>query len=228
LDNPHISKEAVEEIAQDMTRVAYLQEIMAEDIDEAPGAIFKRKDIDEGRRNKVPELSRVVVGVDPSGSSSGNEAGILVAGEARGEYYILGDYSLQTSPHGWASESVRGYNIHQANVIVAENNFGGEMVEEVILNADPKVPVKLVTASRGKQIRAEPIGVLYEKGKVHHVGVFDELESEMTIWEPGDPSPNRMDALVWALTELSGGAGLSNWESVQGLGRVEEYTSPWA
>lgn len=201
-DNPKISKKALVDITKDMTSQAHRMEILAEDETEAPGALWTRKIIDDGRLLKTPDLSRVVVGVDPSTTSGGDEAGIIVAGSYAGEGYILADESLQGSPLVWATAAVTAYHKHKADRIIAEANQGGEMVALTIEQVDPTVPVELVHASRGKQTRAEPIAAQYEQGRVHHVGKFEALEDEMCLWIPGDASPNRMDALVWALTEL--------------------------
>jgi len=132
----------------------------------------------------------------------GNEAGIIVAGKNGDDGYILSDDSVQGSPLTWATAAVTAYYKYKADRIIAESNQGGEMVAQVIGQVDPKVPVTLVHASRGKQTRAEPIAAQYEQGRVHHVGVFKLLEDELCLWLPGDSSPNRLDALVWALTEL--------------------------
>lgn len=201
-DNPYISKDALLEITQDMTALSYRMEIMAEDVDEAPGALWKRGDIDAHRLVKAPDLSRLVVGVDPSATSAGDEAGIIVAGTRDDEGYVLTDESVQGSPLVWATKAVTAYHKFKADRIIAEANNGGEMVALTIAQVDATVPVVLVNASRGKQTRAEPIAAQYEQGRVHHVGVFEALEDEMCLWIPGDASPNRMDALVWALTEL--------------------------
>jgi phage terminase large subunit-like protein len=201
--NPHISEEALAEIAQDMTSLAYRQEILAEDIDEAPGAQWTRKIIEDYRVRIAPQLERVVVGVDPSATTTGDEAGIIVAGKAGENYYILADRSIQGSPDTWARAVVDAYHDSEADNIIAEKNQGGEMVTLTIKTVDNSVPVKLVHASRGKQVRAEPISALYEQGRVHHVGGFPKLEDELCLWMPGDKSPNRLDALVWAMTELS-------------------------
>jgi len=206
-DNPFISKDALEEITVDMTALAYRQEIMAEDVDEAPGALWTRGTIEQARVVNYPELDYVVVGVDPSATSGGDEAGIIVAGRADQSYYIIGDHTIQGSPLTWAGKAIDAFMLNKANIIVAESNQGGEMVTQTIHNIDRDVPVKLVFASRGKATRAEPISALYERGLVHHVGQFYALEDEMCMWVPGDRSPNRMDALVWALTELSRGHG---------------------
>ena len=201
-DNPHISKEALGEITKDMTSVAYRQEIMAEDVDEAPGALWTRALIENARILKAPELDRIIVGVDPSTTSTGDEAGIVIDGCKANMLYLLDDKTIQGSPHEWATAAVRAYHQWQANKIVAEKNNGGEMVKQVIHEVDKNVPVELVWASRGKATRAEPIAAIYEDGRAFHVGKFDALEDEMALWTPGDPSPNRLDAHVWAATDL--------------------------
>ncbi len=201
-DNPHLSREALADITGDMTSLAYRMEIMAEDVDEAPGALWTRKDIESARAYKAPEMSSVVVGVDPSATSTGDEAGIVTVGMSGEDIYTLSDDSLQGSPLQWATMAVTAYHKYRANRIVAESNNGGEMVASTIAQVDSSVPVQLVHASRGKATRAEPVAAVYEQGRGHHVGVFPALEDEMCLWIPGDPSPNRMDALVWAATEL--------------------------
>jgi phage terminase large subunit-like protein len=179
------------------------QELYAEVLDDNPGALWKRDNLDALRVLKSPELVRVVVAIDPSATSGGDEAGIIVAGVAKdGQGYVLDDMSLQASPHAWASAAIVGYNKHQADRIVAETNNGGEMVGLTLATIDQTIPYTPVHASRGKQTRAEPIAALYEQGKVHHVGTFGSLEDELCEWVPGAASPNRLDALVWALTEL--------------------------
>ncbi len=203
-DNPFISRVALAEIAQDMTPLAYRQEIMAEDIDDNPSALWKREWIDHVLQ--APDLARVLVGVDPPGSKHGAECGIVTGGmairdgEKRG--YVLADDSLQGTPNEWGRVVVTAYHRHEAGLVVAEANYGGEMVEHTINTIDPSVPVKLVHASRGKQVRAEPVSVIYSQGRCSHVGGFAHLEDELCQWEPGQPSPNRLDALVWIFTEL--------------------------
>jgi phage terminase large subunit-like protein len=129
-----------------------------------------------------------------------------VAGKIDEDGYVLADESLQGSPLTWAKAAVTAYHKFKADRIVAESNQGGEMVSQVISQVDPKVPVTLVHATRGKAVRAEPIAAMYEKGKCHHVGHFPFLEDELCLWIPGDKSPNRLDALVWAFTDLLLGA----------------------
>lgn len=206
MDNPHINVDALEEITQDMTALAYEQEILALDKDEAPGALWKHAMLDDLRVSEFPELKRIVVGVDPTGSIT-NECGIVVAGLAvNGHAYVLADDSLVGSPDTWAKQVIAAYNTHKADRILGEKNYGGDMVEATIRNAAPgkTISYKNVNASRGKALRAEPIAAQYERGLVHHVGNFGVMEDEMCGWIPnsGMPSPNRMDALVWALTEL--------------------------
>lgn len=203
MDNPHISREALDEISSDMTALAYRMEILAEDIDEAPGALWTRKTLDENRVRVSPQqLAKVVVAVDPSVSTNGDAAGIIVAGKLGEHGYVLEDCTVQGSPLVWARAAVDAYHRHKANLIVAEKNQGGEMVELTIRQADKDVPIRLVHAARGKIVRAEPVAAKYEKGLVHHVGSFPLLEDELCLYLPGDPSPNRLDALVWAMTDL--------------------------
>jgi len=205
-DNPHISEEALEDITQDMTRLAYQQEILAEDIDEVPGALWTASIIDNYRVTKHPPLIGVIVGVDPPGGAT--ECGIVTAGRGKDtHYYVTGDNSLRASPDMWSETAINAYDNDKADRLVGEVNFGGDMVENIIKQTskalNKAVNYQNVRASRGKAIRAEPIAAMYEQGRVHHVGEFPLLEEEMCSWVPGDrKSPNRLDALVWALTEL--------------------------
>lgn len=201
-DNPHISQVALAEITQDMTHLAYRQEILAEDLDAAPGALWTREILDVGRVTETPDFERVVVAIDPSATAYGDEAGIIVAGKAGDDFYPLADCSVQGSPLVWATAAVTAYHLYHADRIVAEVNNGGEMVELTLRMVDANIPYKAVSASRGKQVRAEPIAAIYEQGRGHHVGAFGALEDELCQWTPGDASPNRLDALVWAGTEL--------------------------
>jgi phage terminase large subunit-like protein len=205
-DNPHISQDALTDIVQDMTYLAYRQEILAEDIKDAPGALWKRAWLDAARVLQTPDLARIVVAVDPSATAGGDECGIVVAGMARvgkdTHLYVLDDVSLQASPAQWGAAVVAAFNKWHADSIIAEANNGGEMVTLTIQQTQRSARVKLVHASRGKATRAEPISAAYEQGRGHHVGVFARLEGELCQWQPGDASPNRLDALVWAATEL--------------------------
>lgn len=222
-ENPHISTDALADISKDMTALAIRQEINAEDIDEAPGALWRRRKtligtqwvlgIEENRVFKTPELIRVAVGVDPSGSSTGDACGIIGAGiDRQKHHYTLEDNSIQGSPDTWAKEACKTYHKLKADVLVAEKNYGGEMVEKVIRDTDPSVNVKLVNASRGKAVRAEPVSALTERGQDHMVGEFPALEDELCLWTQGDKSPNRLDAKVWADTELSEGGAIVTTE----------------
>lgn len=199
--NPYVSEEALAEITGDMTRLSYTKEILAEDSDETPGALWTQALIDAHRwEGPLPEFVRIVIGLDP-----GHDAGIIAAGRtADGRALVLEDLSISGDPDTWAQQGVGGYHKYHADALVPERNHGGEMVETTIKHVDATVNVKTVWASHGKYARAEPVSVLYPKHRVYHVGVFSELEAEMCHYVPnrGLPSPNRYDALVWALTEL--------------------------
>lgn len=192
------------------------QELDAEILDDIPGAMWSRSDIDDTRVFEVPEdLIKVIVAVDPATSNEegSDENGIVVVGLARDKDgyargYVLEDASLRGSPEEWAKRAVLMYRKWSADKIVAEKNQGGEMVASVIRAVDRSIVPKLVHASRGKVIRAEPISALYEQHRIHHVGRFDLLEDQMCTFSVdnirghGMGSPDRVDALVWGLTEL--------------------------
>jgi len=208
-ENPYISHDALDELSLDMTALAYRQEILAEDIEESPGALWTRKLIDETKVSVHPDLARIAVGVDPTGSVS-NECGIVVAGVGTdGQGYIIDDKSLLGTPGEWAEAVLTAYCHNKADIIVGEVNYGGDMVEATIMQAAKIQNVvcryKNVRASRGKAVRAEPVVAQYEHSRIHHVGSFPDLEDEMVMWVPGQSrySPNRLDALVWAITELN-------------------------
>ncbi len=221
-DNPYLSKQALADISMDMTASAIRQEIMAEDSDEVPGALWKHEWIDKTRvrPDEVPELERVVVGVDPSGSGT-NEAGIVVAGGGRApkgwkddglqHAYVMADASLLApTPRAWAQAAVNQYWEHRADRLYGERNFGGDMVESTIRQVETgnAVSYKDANATRGKTVRAEPVAAACENGRVHHVGMFEQLETEMCTYLPGDKSPNRLDAMVWAVLPLIEGEGV--------------------
>jgi len=189
------------------------QELNAEILDDTPGALWDREMIEKANAKRtIPDMKRVVVAVDPSGTrgedqDDGDAIGIVVAGKGiDGRAYVLSDRTCKLSPNGWARRAVDAYRAFEADRIVAETNYGGAMVESTIRTADAKVPYSEVHASRGKVVRAEPVSALYEQGRVTHVQPFDELEDEMCQMTrdgfTGEGSPNRVDALVWALTEL--------------------------
>lgn len=192
------------------------QELEGEILSDVPGALWNRDQIDAERLREVPEnLERVLVAVDPaiSNNEGSDEHGIVVVGFGRdkdgyGRGYVLEDGSLRGTPEDWARRAVSLYRSWDADKIVAEKNQGGQMVESTIKAVDRSVPVKLVHASRGKVVRAEPISALYEQGRVHHVGKFDLLEDQMCMFSIdnirniSNGSPDRVDALVWGLTEV--------------------------
>lgn len=187
------------------------QEINAEILDDLPGALWTRKMFDDHRRKDRPEMRRVVVAVDPSGTGGedddGDSIGIVVAGLGMdGHGYVLADRTCKLSPDGWGRRAVQAYNEFKADRIIAERNFGGAMVEHVIRTRDKNVSYKEVTASRGKVVRSEPVAALYEQGRISHIGAFPELEDQCCLIGPdgfiGEGSPDRADALVWAMTEL--------------------------
>lgn len=186
----------------DLIGLASFIEECQNEVEEREGALWTREIINGTRVGIAPTMKRIVVGVDPPGGRT--ECGIVIGGVGHDNHgYVLADYSLKGKPEVWANRVVRAYHDHEADRIVAEKNFGGDMVESTIKALDSKVPVLVVTASRGKVVRAEPVSALYTDGRIHHVGTFPQLETEMTSWVPGDAeSPNRMDALVWAITEL--------------------------
>ena len=170
--------------------------------------------INRDRVATAPELQRIVVSVDPSGTKGdggGDDIGIVVAGlGVDGRAYILQDATCQMSPERWGRRAVELYYRHKADRIIGERNYGGDMVRFTVSTADKNAAFKEVVATRGKVVRAEPISALYEQGKVSHVGEFPDLEDQMLNFTPGgyvgDGSPDRADALVWALTELMLGA----------------------
>lgn len=181
------------------------QEIDAEILDDNPNALWSRGNIEDNKVTKHPALRRIVVAIDPAATDNdtSNETGIIVAGlGVDGQGYILDDLTIKDSPHGWGKQAVTGYYKHRADRIIGEVNNGGDMIEYVIKSVDGTVPFKKVHASRGKITRAEPVAALYEQNKIHHVGNFPLLEDQLCEWEPGQESPDRMDALVWAITEL--------------------------
>lgn len=192
------------------------QELNAEILEDNPDALWQRNAIEAHRVSSFPNLVRIVVGVDPAVTSSrgSDDTGIVVAGiDAQRHAYVLGDYSCHTTPKEWALEAVSAFHKHNADRLVGEVNNGGELVETTIRTIQPDIPYKAVHASRGKQVRAEPISSLYEQGRVHHVGCFPALEDQMCEWIPGSgKSPDRVDALVWALTELFGGSGANDFD----------------
>lgn len=186
------------------------QELGGELIEDAEGALWTRDGLEACRVRAAPQMARVVIGVDPPATRGGDACGIAavgLCGEGRG--WVLADESVSgQSPEGWARAVAAAAARWQADRVIAEKNNGGDMVESVLRAADVAIPVRLVHASRGKVPRAEPVAALYEKGRVHHVGAFPALEDELCglivggAYEGPGRSPDRADALVWALNEL--------------------------
>lgn len=189
------------------------QELEAHILDDTPGALWTQALIEGTRKKLAPQMKRIVVAIDPSvGDPDDNddekaiaECGIVVAGLGVDNHgYVLDDLSERLSPDAWARKAVGAYHKHKASRIVAEVNNGGKLVELTVRTVDANAAYRAVHAAQGKFARAEPVAALYEQGRVHHVGAFAQLESQMTTYVPARAkrSPDRMDALVWAITEL--------------------------
>lgn len=211
VDNPYLPRSFVEAMLREYggTRLGR-QELEGEMFEEVEGALWRRGAIEAGRVRVAPDLCRVVVGVDPPASAGGDACGIVAVGLGHdGCGYVLEDASVAgQSPDGWADAVAACATRHRADRVVAEKNQGGDMVETVLRAAERAMPLRLVSASRGKVARAEPVAALYERGKVAHVGAWPALEDELCGLQAGGGyegpgrSPDRADALVWALTEL--------------------------
>lgn len=203
----NLSPLALEELKRryEGTRIGR-QELYGEVLTDVEGALWTIDQIEATRVRKHPDLDRVVVAIDPAATAHerSDETGIVAAGMAGDQFYVLSDVTGRYSPDRWARAAIGQYEVLGADVIVGEANMGGDMIEAVLRQVDRNIPYRSVHASRGKRVRAEPIAALYEQGRVHHVGVHADLETQMTTWTPDLPeSPDRMDALVWALTELA-------------------------
>jgi len=187
------------------------QELEAELLEDLPGALWSRDAIEAARVTAAPDLSRIVVAIDPAASSGAgaDETGIVVAGLAHdGQVYVLDDLSGRMSPRAWALKAVAAYKNFAADRIVAEVNNGGEMVEATLRSVQSDASFRALRASRGKAVRAEPVAALYEQGRVHHVGGLPALEDQLCAFTSdfdraaSGTSPDRLDALVWAVTDL--------------------------
>jgi phage terminase large subunit-like protein len=194
------------------------QELEGEFLEDVPGALWQRAWIDRDRVKTLPDLTRIVISIDPavSNNEGSDETGIIAAGKAAdGDAYVLADASGHYGPLEWAQKAIALYHSLKADRIVAEVNQGGAMVEATLRAVDPTIPYTAVTASRGKVIRAEPVSALYEQGRVHHHGAFDTLEDQLCSFtsdfsrSEAGYSPDRLDALVWAITELSPSGGFN-------------------
>lgn len=197
------------------------QELEGELLEDVEGALWSRSWIENTRikTEQLPSLYRIVVAIDPAVTSGedSDETGIVIAGATNdGHFYVLEDATMKGTPDSWGKRAVQGYKDWKADRIVAEVNNGGDMVVMVLQQVDKFVPVTKVHATRGKRMRAEPISALYEQGRVHHVGSFTKLEDQMASWTPeSNDSPDRLDALVWSLTELKdGGSTLASLASM--------------
>lgn len=214
--NPHISKEALSEITKDMTRLGYQMEIEAQDLDFVPGALWTQETLDRTRVNQHPELYRVAVGVDPQATTG--QTGIVVVGIAKigniTHGYTLDDATavIGAKPGDWAGQAVAAYHRWKADIMLGEANNGGDMVENTIRQVEggKEINYKMIHASKGKYTRAEPVSALFDPPpqtdqtpRAHMVGTFADLEDELCSYVPGvSESPNRLDAMVWAFTEL--------------------------
>jgi predicted phage terminase large subunit-like protein len=205
--NPFLDPEFVTGLERQYTNRFARQELAGEFLTDIPGAMWTRADLDGHRVTVAPDMARIVVAIDPAVTSGeqADETGIVVAGKGvDGHGYVLADLTCRLSPDGWARRAVNAYHEWQADRLIAETNNGGELVKQTIHTVDRHVAYRAVTATRGKRVRAEPIAALYEQGMVHHVGTLPALEDQMTAFVPDnyDGSPDRVDALVWALTDL--------------------------
>lgn len=204
-DNPWLddaTKKAFLEVYEGTRRGR--QELRGEILEDIHEALWRYESIEKFRVSDVPDLRQVVIAVDPAVTSgeSSDETGIVVYGsDPRRHGYVLHDASGKYTPTAWAEKVVLLYHRYRADRIVAEVNNGGDLVEAAVRAVDDSVSYKSVRATRGKVLRAEPVSALYERGMVHHVGTYSELESQLCTWVPGHPSPDRLDALVYAATE---------------------------
>ena len=198
------------------------QELYGELIDDVEGALWSRGIIEANRVATCPALIRIVVGVDPAVTSGENSdsTGIIVAGvSAEGHYYVLEDCTTKASPDEWARVAVDAYHRHNADRIIGETNNGGDMIELLMRQVDPAVSYRKVTATRGKLVRAEPVASLYEQHRAHHVGTYANLEDQLTSYTiDTKDSPDRLDALVWALHDL-----MESTSTMMGLAALAQF-----
>ena len=196
------------------------QELFAEILEDVEGSLWSREMLQSAMlkfNEKLPDFKRVVVAVDPAvtANKDSNETGIVIcATDHKGQYYVLNDISGVYTPDTWAKKTVEAYESYKADKVIAEVNNGGDLVQKVVKTVDPNVNYKAVRATRGKFVRAEPIAALYEQKRVKHVNRFSLLEDQLCTYNPeiSSISPDRLDALVWGLTELSARSGVANWK----------------
>ena len=208
----NLSPEALAELERRYagTRIGR-QELYGELLEDVEGALWRREWL-EDRVTEIPPLDRIAVAIDPAvtAGEDSDETGLIVAGRGTdGHAYVLEDLSCRVSPDQWIKRALDAYQRLHANLIVGEVNNGGDVIRSLLRTQDDRAVFKAVRAAHSKQARAEPIAALYEQGRVHHVGVFPELEDQLTSWVPGESgaSPDRLDALVWGLSELMVGPG---------------------
>lgn len=210
------------------------QELEGELLEDIEGALWSRADIDACRigPDQVPELHRIVIAIDPAVTSGedSDETGIVIAGEGPGGIgYVLADLTMRGTPDACMRRAVGAYHEYAADCIVAEVNNGGDFIQSLLRTVDGSVPYKQVRASRGKRTRAEPVSALYEQHRVHHVGVFAELEDQMCSFTPDNEglfNDDRLDACVWAITELRG-LSAGSWLDAWGAARCHACLEPY-
>jgi phage terminase large subunit-like protein len=182
------------------------QELYAEILEDVPGALWHHAMIDEHRVKEAPPLTRIVVGVDPAvtASETSDDTGIVVVGRSGDHFYVIDDATCHASPGEWAAIVNSKYQVWKADRVIGESNNGGDLIESVVRSVNRNISYQAVRATRGKLLRAEPVAALYEQGRVHHVGVWAHLEDQMCSYDPesSSKSPDRLDALVWAVTSL--------------------------
>lgn len=210
-DNPFLNEVTVKELELEISKmnpVMVRQEIYGEFVDEVFDALWEPEIIK--RVEALPPMQRVLVAVDPSATKAGDQVGIIVTGKSGGNYYVIADKTGNYSPGQWGTIIANAVKTYNADAIVIETNQGGEMVEKVIRQYDPRTRIIKIHAVKAKQVRAEPIVSLYEQGLVYHANGLHDLENEMLTWIPGTgKSPNRIDALVYGLQDLI--AKIQNW-----------------
>ncbi len=191
------------------------QELYGEILEDTEGALWTKGVIERNRLKKAPALARITVSIDPAvtNTQASDETGIIVCGsDSAGHGYVLGDYSFRGSPLDWASKAVSVFDEWKADTILVEVNQGGDMVSAVLKQIRHSLPIREVRAHVGKRLRAEPVAAMYEQGRIHHIGEFPTLEDQMTVWTPNDPdSPDRIDAMVQAFSNLLGSQNVSNY-----------------
>jgi phage terminase large subunit-like protein len=198
------------------------QELDGEVLDDTPGALWNYAMLDSLRVKEAPQMARIVVALDPAvtANEDSDETGIVAVGLGYdGKGYVLRDATGIYTPNEWAQAAVHIAHDLRADAIVAEVNQGGDMVERIIRTVDQNIRFRSVRATRGKALRAEPVAALYEQGRIHHIGAFAKLEDQMCTWSPltSSKSPDRLDALVWGITELMLGSNEQEYFIPQGL-----------